>query len=50
MKNSTTTTSAEISKQEKIVADLSKELKQAESSYDSNNRKINDYTIKTKFC
>ncbi len=46
MKNSTTTTSAEISKQEKIVADLSKELKQAESSYDSNNRKINDYTIK----
>lgn len=46
MKNSTTTTSAEISKQEKIVADLSKELKQAEASYDSNNRKINDYTIK----
>lgn len=46
MKNSTTATSAEISKQEKVVADLSKELKQAETSYDSNNRKINDYTIK----
>ena len=40
MKNSTTATSAEISKQEKVVADLSKELKQAETSYDSNNRKI----------
>lgn len=46
MKNSTTSTSSEISKQEKVVADLEKELVKAESSYDSNNRKINDYTVR----
>lgn len=46
MKNSTTATSEEISKQEKIVADLSKELSKSESAYDSNSRKINDYTVK----
>ena len=44
MKNSTTASSDEISKQEKVVADLEKELSKAQGTYDSNNRKINDYT------
>lgn len=46
MKNSTSSTSTEIAKQEKVVADLEKELIKSETAYDSNNRKINDYTVK----
>lgn len=46
MKNSTTSTSSEISKQEKVVADLQSALLKSESTYDSNNSKINDYKIK----
>lgn len=46
MKNSTTATSTEISNQEKVVANLQKELIKSETAYDSNNRKINDYTVK----
>ncbi len=46
MKNSTTASSVEITKQEKLVADLSKELTKAETTYDANNRKINDYKVK----
>lgn len=43
MKSSTTSTSEEISKQEKVVSELSRTLTKSESSYDSYNRKINDY-------
>lgn len=46
MKNSTSSSNAEISKQEKLVSDLEKELSKAESTYDNNNKKINDYTVK----
>lgn len=46
MKNSTTATSSEISKQEKVIADLEKALSKVEAGYDNNNRKINDYRVK----
>ena len=46
MKNSTTATSSEISKQEKVIADLEKALSKVEAGYDNNNRKINDYKVK----
>ncbi len=46
LKNSTTATSSEIAKQEKVVADLSNELEKAKNSYDANNKKIDDYKIK----
>ncbi len=46
MKSSTTSSSTEISKQQQVVANLEKELSKAESAYDANSRKINDYTTK----
>lgn len=46
MKNSTSASNDEISKQEKVVSDLEKELSKAQGTYDNNNRKINDYTIR----
>ncbi len=46
LKNSTTATSGTIAKQEQIIKKLEQELIKSQSSYESNNRKINDYTIK----
>ena len=46
MKNSTTATSTEVSKQEKAVSNLEKQLISSQTAYDNNNRKINDYKVK----
>ena len=46
VKNSTSSSSSEITKHENTIRQLENELNKAQTAYDANNRKINEYTIK----